>query len=254
MDNLLPINEYTEVDGRAYLNPQVALDESNTFIDNLRTAQGQQNQEIFTDTQRLGTDVPTNLGGLTGAESYFTSRYQTPQTNAVVANLRATAQLAALNQALQNEQAIWKKRYQDAYNAYQRRAASRASGGGSGGSGSGGGEGLGLDTNENGAESIGISQYTGGEYQSGKLYPVTNYVSDYQDASGQWWQVANPDFRDVSFGPTTDPIRYKQTNENVVNVNGQDYIYLDNVPNREGSWYRVTRSAGPGTYSPYAGS
>ena len=250
MDNILPTEEYTEVEGRAYLNPQIALNEANTFIDNLRATQGQQNKEIFSDTQMLGTDVPSNLGGLTGSGSYFTSRYQTPQTVSATANLRATAQAAALNQALQNEQAKWKKRYQDAYNAYQRRAWNRnnPSGGGNGTSG------LELDTNENTNDSVGISQYTGGEYQSGKLYPVTDYVSDYQDTSGQWWQVASPDFRDVSFGPTTDPIRYKQTNENVVNVNGQDYIYLDNIPNREGSWYRVTRSAGPGTYSPYAGS
>lgn len=236
-------NEFMQVEGRYYLNPQLSVDESNAFIQNLRDTQQAQNAQIAEQTRMLGTDVSTSLGGLTGSESYWASRYQTPQMNALVQNLRTTAQATALNQALQNEQAKWKKRYQDAYNAYQRRVASRASG-----------EGLGLDTNENSASGVGISQYTGGEYQSGKLYPVTNYVSDYQDASGQWWQVANPDFRDVSFGPTTDPIRYKQTNENVVNVNGQDYIYLDNIPNREGSWYRVTRSAGPGTYSPYAGS
>lgn len=251
MDNILPTEEFQEVEGRLYANPQTIIDESNTFIDNLRATQGQQNQEITQQTQRLGTDVPTNLGGLTGAESYFTSRYQTPQTISNIANLRATAQAAALNQALKNEQEMWKKRYQDAYNAYQRRASNRANP--SGGGGSGGSASLDIDTNAGGEEDIAISQYTGGEYQSGKLYPVTDYVSDYQDASGQWWQVSNPDFRDVSFGPTTDPIRYKQTNENVVNVNGQDYIYLDNIPNRDASWYRVTRSAGPGTYSPYAG-
>lgn len=133
MESILPTNEYTEVDGRAYLNPQVALDESNTFIDNLRATQGQQNQEITSDTQMLGTNVPSNLGGLTGAESYFTSRYQTPQTNANIANLRATAQAAALNEVLANEQAIWKKRYQDAYRKYQKSAydkANRSYGGG----------------------------------------------------------------------------------------------------------------------------
>lgn len=130
MESILPTNEYTEVEGRAYLNPQIALNESNTFIDNLRATQGQQNQEIFSDTQRLGTDVPSNLGGLTGAESYFTSRYQTPQTNSAVANLRAAAQAQALNEVLANEQAIWKKRYQDAYRAAQRRAYNRSYGGG----------------------------------------------------------------------------------------------------------------------------
>lgn len=136
MDNILPENEYTEVEGRAYLNPQVALDESNTFIDNLRATQGRQNQEIIADTQMLGTDVPSNIGGLTGAEGYFTSRYQTPQTNSAVANLRATAQAAALNQILANQQEMWKKRYNDAYRSYQKRY-SGGSGGSSGGSNGG---------------------------------------------------------------------------------------------------------------------
>ena len=130
MDNLLPTNEYTEVEGRLYANPQIGIDETNTFIDNLRAVQGQQNQEITQQTQRLGTDIPTNLGGLTGAESYFTSRYQVPQTNANIANLRATAQAAALNEVLANEQAMWKKRYQDAYKNYQKRQYDKAYSGG----------------------------------------------------------------------------------------------------------------------------
>ena len=142
MDNILPTNEYTEVDGRVYANPQVSIDETNSFIDNLRSSQGQQNQEIFTDTQMLGTDVPSNLGGLTGSESYFTSRYQTPQTNNAAANLRATAQAAALNQILQDEQAYWKKKYQDAYRAYQKSSYNKSYGSGGGsGSNSGGGNG-----------------------------------------------------------------------------------------------------------------
>lgn len=126
MESILPTNEYTEVEGRVYANPQVGIDESNTFIDNLRATQGQQNQEIFTDTQMLGTDVPSDIGGLTGANSYFTSRYQTPMTNAAIGSLRATAQAAALNQVLANEQAIWKKRYQDAYRNYQKRQYDKA--------------------------------------------------------------------------------------------------------------------------------
>lgn len=126
MEAILPTNEYTEVEGRAYANPQVAIDESNTFIDNLRSTQGQQNQEIFTDTRMLGTDIPTVQGGLMGAESYFTSRYQTPQTNSAIANLRAIAQASALNQALANEQAVWKKRYNDAYKNYQKRQYDKA--------------------------------------------------------------------------------------------------------------------------------
>ena len=132
---MLNDNEYTEFEDRKYLNPQVALDESNTFIDNLRNTQQANNQQIQTQTYNLGTAVPSNLGGLTGAESYFTSRYQTPQSASAVANLRATAQAAALNEALANEQAMWKKRYNDAYKAYQKSAYNRSNGGG----GSGGG-------------------------------------------------------------------------------------------------------------------
>lgn len=126
MEPILPTNEFTEVEGRYYANPQASLDRSNTFIDNLRATQGQQNQQIAQQTQNLGTNVPTNLGGLTGANSYFTSRYQVPQTNAAVSNLRAAAQATALNQALQNEQEIWKKRYQDAYRKYQKSAYDKA--------------------------------------------------------------------------------------------------------------------------------
>lgn len=130
MESILPTETYTEVDGRQYLNPQVALDESNRFIDNLRSTQAQQNQQIATDTYNLGTALPSAQGGLgtntPAGLGYFTSRLQTPQTTSAVANLRAAAQAAALNQALENEQAIWKKRYQDAYRRYQKSAYDKA--------------------------------------------------------------------------------------------------------------------------------
>ena len=130
---ILDDKDFVEVEGRYYANPQTSLDESNAFIENLRDIQQTNNQQIQTDTYNLGTAVPSNLGGLTSPSgdvglSYFTSRYQTPQTNAVVENLRAVAQAQALNQALQNEQERWKKRYQNAYRAAQTRAANRISG------------------------------------------------------------------------------------------------------------------------------
>lgn len=123
MNTILPTDEVTEFEDRVYLNPQIGLDESTSFIDNLRTSQGQQNQEIFQQTENLGTDISSNLGGLTGGESYFTSRFQTPQTSSAVSNLRAAAQATALNQVLANEQAKWQKRYNDAYRAYQQRVS-----------------------------------------------------------------------------------------------------------------------------------
>ena len=135
---ILDNSEFTEVEGRYYANPQVALDESNQFIDNLRATQQGNNQQIAEQTYNLGTAVPTNLGGLTSPTgdaglSYFTSRYTVPQTSSAVANLRATAQAQALNEVLANEQAMWKKRYQDAYRNYQRRASRGGGGGSSGG-------------------------------------------------------------------------------------------------------------------------
>lgn len=136
---ILNDSDFVEVEGRYYTNPQVALDESNKFIDNLRSTQQANNQQIQTDTYNLGTAVPSNLGGLTSpvtdgnggaGMSYFTSRYAVPQTNSAVANLRAAAQAQALNEVLANEQAIWKNRYQQAYRNYQKRANSGGGGGG----------------------------------------------------------------------------------------------------------------------------
>ena len=116
----------TVVEDRRYIKPQVGLDESNAFIENLRDTQQANTQEIAQDTYNLGTAVPSNLGGLGGAGTYFTSRYQTPQTNEVIANLRSTAQAQALSEAMSNKLAQAKERYNQAYRKYQqkvRRAA-----------------------------------------------------------------------------------------------------------------------------------
>lgn len=122
MNPILPTEETTEYEDRLYLNPQIGVDESNQFIEKLRETQNNNVAQIKTQTQNLGTDVPSILGGLAGGTGYWTSRYQTPQTNAAVSDLRAAAQATALNQALANEEAMWKKRYQEAYRNYQSRA------------------------------------------------------------------------------------------------------------------------------------
>lgn len=123
---------YSE-DDRRYIKPEVSLNEQNAFIDNLRSVQEKNNAEIAQDTYNLGTDISSNLGGLVGGESYFQSRYQTPQTNSLVADLRAAAQAQALNTAMSNELAKAKKRYNNAYRAASKRAAARSTGGGGGG-------------------------------------------------------------------------------------------------------------------------
>lgn len=120
---------YVEED-RRYINPQTSLDEQNAFIQTLRDTQAQRNAQIQQDTYNLGTAVPSNLGGLTGSEGYFASRYQTPQTNTLVADLRAAAQAQALNEAMTNELNKAKEKYNRAYKAASKRKAASGGGGG----------------------------------------------------------------------------------------------------------------------------
>lgn len=247
--NPLNENEYVEVENRLYSNPQTSLNESLNFIDNLRASQGQQNQEIVQQTQNLGTNINSNLGGLVGGEGYFTSRYQTPQSISAIANLRATAQAAALNEALANEQAMWKKRYQDAYRNYQKSQYDKTYGGG-------GGDGttetkLPIDVNSGDMSSGDVSLNT--NTGAGVYIPVTNFVGDYlSDDGSQWWQLGS--IRQSDIIPTEKYGIGSIPNGSIVEgSNGITFMYLQNEQFPNGRWFRATRSAGPGTYSPYAG-
>ena len=174
---------------------------------------------------------------------YFTSRLQTPQTNSTVANLRATAQAAALNQALQNEQEIWKKRYQDAYRAYQKRMNDKANQPTTTG---GGGGGLDIDTNTNTEETTELSQY---QPRAGQIIPNTDYVSDYQDAStGAWYQLTSPREIDVIAVNNSLAGRNPSDGTTVTAPSGKILRYVAATD----SWYEQTNSAGPNTYSPRA--
>lgn len=106
-----------EDDGRWYIRPEVALNEQNAFINNYRNIEAQNNAQIAQQTRALGTQVPSQLGGLVGGGGYFRSRYQTPQTNQVVADLRSRMQGQALQTVLQNELEKAKKKYKDAQNS-----------------------------------------------------------------------------------------------------------------------------------------
>lgn len=100
-------------DDRWYVDPNVSLGEQDAFIDNLRSTQAQNNAQIEQQTRNLGTQVPSNMGGLVGGGSYFRARQQTPQTNQTIADLNAVAQGAALGTALQNIVNKYKKKYRD---------------------------------------------------------------------------------------------------------------------------------------------
>lgn len=127
-DFMIPENETYELEGRVYQNPETSRDEQMAFIDNLRATQQANNEQIRTQTDNLGTAVPSQMGGLIGPESYFTARYQTAPTNQTVASLRSAAQASALNTALSNLQNQYQERYNQAYRNYQKRASSSGSG------------------------------------------------------------------------------------------------------------------------------
>ncbi len=129
-------DETFEFENRVYVNPDISRDEQTAFVDTLRDLQAQKNAQIATETHNLGTDVEPHLGGLSGSEEYWQSKYQTPQVNAMVADMKAVAQQSALNTALQNYQNSLQERYNQAYRNYQKRAYNynrKNSGGGNGG-------------------------------------------------------------------------------------------------------------------------
>lgn len=243
MNNYLPENETVEVENRLYLNPNLPVEETNRFVDNLRQTQAAQNAQIAEQTRMLGTDVPTSLGGLAGgnASSYWTSRYQTPTTNALVQDLRTAAQASALNQALQNEQEMWKKRYQDAYRRYQKSAYDKANQ-----PSTNGGNTLDIDTNANTNEKTELDFY---EPQAGQIIPNTDYISDYQDASTkQWYQLTSPREIDVIAARSSLVGQNPSDGTTVTVPSGKTLRYVAATD----SWYEQTNSAGPNTYSPRA--
>lgn len=111
-----------EFEDRSYVNPNTNRDEILDFIDTYRSVQDQNTAQINQDTYNLGSPLPNQLGGLGGAEGQWRAQYQTPNTQAAIADLRATAQAQALNQELSNLQNMWQNRYKQAYRNAKRRA------------------------------------------------------------------------------------------------------------------------------------
>lgn len=128
---LMDEDTLTQVEDRTYVNPQKGLNERLQFIDTLRDVQAQNTAQINQNTYNLGSPVASNVGGLGGSEALWQAQYQTPQTNAQIADLKAVAQQTALNQAMQNLSDIYQNQYKQASRNYNKRAKSRSSSGGS---------------------------------------------------------------------------------------------------------------------------
>lgn len=225
----------TTVDDMRYINPQVGLDESNAFIENLRATQKQRTQDIAEDTYNLGTAVPSNLGGLSGAGSYFTSRYQTPQTNDVIASLRSTAQAQALSEAMSNALNRARQRYSNAYKSYQKRhgvgtisgnptspAAPTAPGGLDISTNSGKNDTIQVNPNQNTGEGF-VEVINGGTVytKGGKQYSLRSVNA--------WEYLQNKGTFDTA--NASDGYTYTR--------NGQTYMYVNNGKQPSG-WYVVT--------------
>lgn len=118
-------DEFYTYEDRAYIKPTLSSGEQEKFIDNLRDIQKQNTAQIAEQTYNLGTQVPSNLGGLGGGESYFTSRYQTPQVDEMVSTLKAASQAQELQDTMSNYQAQLKNKYSQAQRAYNKRERAR---------------------------------------------------------------------------------------------------------------------------------
>lgn len=115
-------SEYYDFEDRRYVNPTLSRDEQLGFVDTLRDTVGRNTAQINAQTQALGSNLPSTQGGLTGANSYFSQRYQTTPVEAQVSALKSTAQAKALNDLMANYQTQAQNRYNQAYRSYQKRS------------------------------------------------------------------------------------------------------------------------------------
>lgn len=217
-----------EENGRRYIDPNVSLNEQNDFIQKLRDTQGQRNAQIAQQTHNLGTDVPSNLGGLNGSEAYFNARYQTPQTNNLVGELKSAAQAQALQTALNNELSKAQKRYNDAY-----RAAAARTNGTSGNNNNDIDSKLQVSTN-------GQKQTTIKQNDEGANGP--NQPNTYTDSTGKVWnkhEMSNAESITLPFmnGLTANP-----ASGTIKQYNGQYYLFLNDNTTAGPTWFRVTPS------------
>lgn len=126
-------SEFYDFEDRRYINPTLSRDEQLEFVNTLRDTVDRNTAQVNTQTQKLGTDISPNLGGLSGSNNYFKQRYQTTPVQSQVATLKATAQAKALNDLMTNYQSQAANRYQQAY-----RTAAISGGNNSGNTGGGG--------------------------------------------------------------------------------------------------------------------
>lgn len=241
--NKMNPSEYYEFENRAYVNPTLSRDEQLGFVDNLRDTVRKDTAQINTQTQRLGKDIPSNLGGLTGSGSYFAQRYQTTPLQSQVSTLKAAAQSKALNDLLSNYQNQAANRYNQAYRSYNKRN--------SGGT---------TDLNDTLKKLLNIT--TNGGKDSEDVTPGAGkgnaWTMETDENGNLYWVIGK--FANPTYGYERVPITEITDNSVLlrlpsVNVkpgtqhsmNGKNYIYLDSGQDKAG-WYEYgTAQLVPGT-------
>ena len=233
-------DEFYTYEDRAYIKPTLSSGEQEKFIDNFRDIQKQNTAQIADQTYNLGTQIPSNLGGLGGGESYFTSRYQTPQTNEMVQTLKAASQAQQLQDTMANYNAQLQNRYKQAYRKYQSRERARAKSSGSNLSNflnsllrSQGGT---TNGNVNDKGVVKLNGKVGKTKVTGGLPGTTtstdgNYVYTYEDSTGYLINTDNPAY-------TMDKDGVFRTNQQRVDAIMEkiDNMYSRKSPNHNSSW------------------
>ena len=247
MAQILPETEATVFEDRTYVNPNTTVDETNAFIDNYRNLQQTNTNKIISDTHNLGTDVTSNLGGLSGSGSYWKNRYQTPQTSSAVADLRATAQAAALNTALENEKNAWTKRYNDAYRNYQKRSWNNSNNP-TNNPDTGGDNKLDVDVNPDN-ESGGDTNENNTTNGPGFVSSVEGGLNVFTDYNGDKWTLRNlEDGDELLLGGLTSvggnlkdtfPDGTPLTNGATYYAGGRMFMYVQNSQYPNGTFFRV---------------
>lgn len=208
-----------EENGQRYIKPQIYVDENEAFVNNLRNTQQPNNSEIRQQTYKLGTAIPSNKGSLVGGESYFNARYQTPQTNEVVSNLRATAQAQALQEAMSNELAKAKRRYSNALRAANKQNNNNPY------TDPEDENPLDVLTNPDAKDDIVVNENT--NTGPGKV-DVDSNGSFYTDNDGNKIYFRNPNAAEDIQNPAGLGTRTYENGQIITGANGKKYMYLNN--------------------------
>ena len=227
-------SDFIDFEDRTYVNPQVTVDNTNKFVENLRNVQSSENDRINKQTYNLGTQVPSTSGGLGGAKKTYETRYVTPKVNSMIAGLKETAQQSALNTAMTNLQ----NEYQNRYNqAYRNAVANATSGTGTGTEDTQEDEPVDVNTNpdDDDTEDVEENPNTGAGY----LVPDSDTTGKYVDPNtGETYTLTEPtNFQSLIIKGHSIEFNKNAVNGGTYTINGVTYRYIKNTQYPNGAWF-----------------